>query len=292
MVFRAAPKGLPRPWRTRQGTLSPLRIGVLAGMALPVPLIAWQCWIIWDGFYRNLGLFPHPTIVFYSGSVALWLLLLTLAVTPFRRMLGWNRLIGVRRLLGVGAFAYAAGHTLSYLFLRNFEFAVITNEVASRATLDIALVTAIALLALAATSSDAAIRRLGGNWRRLHLLAYPATGGAIVHYLLSPGSVGGEPFVMAGLFGWLMGWRLLRRFDLETSLTWLIVLTAVAALATALIHLTVLLTLHGWTTSQSLAALSSPAMGLPPALVVALAGLVGASAPALGALARKLREAR
>lgn len=280
----------PRPWRSRQGEISPLRVAALLAMALPLPLIAWQCWLIWDGFYRNIGLFPHPTLVFYSGSVAIWLLLATLAVTPLRRMLGWNRLIGVRRLLGVGAFAYALGHTLSYLFLRSFDWAVIVLEIIGRPTLDIALATLLALIALTATSNDTAIRRLGGDWRRLHRLAYVATAGAIVHYLLSPGSVGGEPFVMAGLFVWLMGWRLMRRHDREMSPAWLLALTLVAVAATALIHLTVLFTLHGWTTSQALTALSSPALGLPPTIVVALVGLVGASAPFVGALARKMRR--
>lgn len=282
----------PRPWRSRQGQVSPLRVAVLVGMVLPLPLIAWQCWLIWDGFYRNIGLFPHPTLVFYSGSVAIWLLLLTLAITPLRCMLGWNRLIGVRRLLGVGAFAYAAGHTLSYLFLRGFDWSVIVLEIIGRPTLDIALVTLLALVALAVTSNDRAIRTLGSDWRRLHRLAYAATAGAIVHYLLSPGSVGGEPFVMAGLFAWLMGWRLLRRYHREMSPAFLFILTLAAVAATALIHLTVLLTLHGWTTNQALAALSSPALGLPPTTVVALIGLVGAGAPLAGALARKIRWSR
>ena len=84
-------------------------------------------------------------------------------------------------------------------------------ELASRATLLVATVAALLLLALAVTSLDSLIRSMGRRWKQLHSLVYVATFLAVLHFLMSPGSLQGIPFLMAGAFFWLMGWRVLER---------------------------------------------------------------------------------
>jgi sulfoxide reductase heme-binding subunit YedZ len=98
-----------------------------------------------------------------------------------------------------------------------------------RLTIIVAIASTLGLLALAVTSFDAAIRRLGSrNWNRIHNLAYPAIGLAVLHFDMGPESLGGTPFVITGLYFWAMGWRGLNRAGRGTDAVWLLGLALAA----------------------------------------------------------------
>lgn len=257
------------PWRDRRGKISPLRVLALLGCAAPA------AWIAAWALNGSLGLIPVVPVLFYSGSFCLWLLLATLTVTPLRRMTGWNKLIGIRRIMGVSAFVYAVAHAVAYLALRNFDAAVIGIEIATRATVIVALCAILVLIVLTSTSTDRAVSRLGAaQWALIHKGAYLATALAIAHYMMSIGSTGGEPYVMAGFFLWLMGWRVLNRFKRAGDPRWLLAFGVVLALVTAAFEAGFLWLLNGFEPVGTLQFNFSLDLGLSPAWWVFGAGLL------------------
>lgn len=135
----------------------------------------------WRG---SLGANPIETITRSTGLWTLRLLLLTLAVTPVRRLSGWNDVVGVRRMLGLFAFFYGSLHLATYVWLDQFfDWQAIAKDVVKRPFITAGFSAYLLLLPLAVTSSAAMIRRLGGRaWRRLHRLAYVAAALGVVHY--------------------------------------------------------------------------------------------------------------
>ena len=119
-----------------------------------------------------------------SGEWTLRLLLLTLAVTPLRRFTGWHWLLRLRRMLGLFVFAYACLHALSWLWLDQFfDWRSVVNEIRERPFITVGVTAFVLLIPLAATSSHAAIRALGGRrWQNLHRTIYAIAILAIVHY--------------------------------------------------------------------------------------------------------------
>ena len=133
----------------------------------------------------GLGANPVETITHMSGEWALRLLLLTLLVTPLRRATGLTWLVRLRRMLGLFAFFYVVVHFTTYALLdAGLDLAYVVEDVLERPYITVGFVTLCALVPLAATSTDAMIRRLGGaRWRRLHRLAYFAGAGGVLHFL-------------------------------------------------------------------------------------------------------------
>ena len=133
----------------------------------------------------GLGANPVETITHMSGEWALRLLLLTLLVTPLRRATGLTWLVRLRRMLGLFAFFYVVVHFTTYALLdAGLDLAYVVEDVLDRPYITVGFVTLCALVPLAATSTDAMIRRLGGvRWRRLHRLAYLAGAGGVLHFL-------------------------------------------------------------------------------------------------------------
>lgn len=133
----------------------------------------------------GLGANPVETITHMSGEWALRLLLLTLLVTPLRRATGLTWLVRLRRMLGLFAFFYVVVHFTTYALLdAGLDLAYVVEDVLDRPYITVGFVTLCALVPLAATSTDAMIRRLGGvRWRRLHRLAYFAGAGGVLHFL-------------------------------------------------------------------------------------------------------------
>ena len=133
----------------------------------------------------GLGANPVETITHTSGEWALRLLLLTLLVTPLRRATGLTWLVRVRRMLGLFAFFYVVVHFTTYALLdAGLDVAYVVEDVLDRPYITVGFLTLCALVPLAATSTDAMIRRLGGaRWRRLHRLAYFAGAGGVLHFL-------------------------------------------------------------------------------------------------------------
>ena len=191
-------------WRDRKGRLSPLRIGVLACLLFPVGLA------VWTWYSEGLGARPLNDLIHRTGYWALIFLLVSLAVTPFRRIGRYWQIADVRRMIGVGAFCYVATHLTLYIADQSFDLWKVTTEIAFRLYLTIGFVAWLGFATLAATSTDAMVKRLGGKtWRRVHQLSYGIALLALIHYFQQTKADVSVPTLTAGLFGWLMGYRFL-----------------------------------------------------------------------------------
>ncbi|MCA3266896.1 MAG: sulfoxide reductase heme-binding subunit YedZ [Azospirillum sp.] len=190
------------PWTDRTGRLVPLKLVVFVALLPP------GLWIAYALATGQFGGQPLKAATREMGSWALRFLLLSLAVTPLRALWKWNGLIAVRRMLGVGAFVYGAAHLALYAASQGWDLGKVAAEIVLRVYLTIGFVASVAMAALAATSTDGAMRRIGGKaWRNLHRLAYPIALLAIVHFFLQARLGAIEPQIVAGLFVWAMAWR-------------------------------------------------------------------------------------
>jgi sulfoxide reductase heme-binding subunit YedZ len=130
-----------------------------------------------------LGANPVEALLHWAGRWALILLLVGLAITPIRRLTGWNAVIKVRRLVGLFAFFYAVLHLLIYLGLdQGFAWSFIVEDILERPFITSGMVAFLLLVPLAVTSTKRWIRRLGRRWQRLHRLVYPAAGLGVLHF--------------------------------------------------------------------------------------------------------------
>lgn len=138
-----------------------------------------------DAFGDRLGANPIEAITHRTGDWTIRLLLTTLAVTPLRRLTGFNQLIRIRRTVGLLAFSYACLHFLTYIVLDQFfDWRAIGEDIAKRPYILAGFTSFLLLIPLAVTSTRAAIRRLGGQrWNALHRLIYVAGAGGVLHYL-------------------------------------------------------------------------------------------------------------
>ncbi len=215
------------PWQDRKHGFSWLKAIVFASMF--VPGIALYYWYATGQF----GRLPLAGLTYWSGVWATWIVLLALAVTPAMAIFRWNRLVMVRRMIGVTALVYTIVHLLIYFALRFWDASSIAYEMVTRLSLILATVSTLGLVALGATSLDEAVRRMGAeSWQRLHNTVYFFSLLAIIHYLLSPG-VYSSQYTMSGIFLWLMVWRVLNRRGQGTNPWSLAVLAVAVALFTA-----------------------------------------------------------
>ena len=161
----------------------------------------------------DLGTDPVETLEHQTGIWALRFLALTLLVTPLRRLLGWSWLVKHRRTLGLATFAYATTHLLVYLVIdQGLAFGFIAEDIAERPWITIGMTTWLLLLPLAVTSTKGWVRRLGGRrWAKLHRLVYLCAVGGVAHYFLAVKKDVTLPFVYAGIFALLLGWRVATR---------------------------------------------------------------------------------
>jgi sulfoxide reductase heme-binding subunit YedZ len=150
---------------------------VLAALA-PVACLAW------GAANNGLGANPIETITRETGTWTLRFLVITLAVTPLRRLTGWNDAIKFRRMLGLFAFFYGTLHLLTYVWLDQFfDVASMVKDVAKRPFITAGATAFLLMVPLAVTSTAGMIRRMGGRaWRRLHRLAYASAVVGVVHY--------------------------------------------------------------------------------------------------------------
>jgi sulfoxide reductase heme-binding subunit YedZ len=167
-------------------------------------------WLVWRGVTGALTANPIEDITHRTGDWALRLLLVTLAITPLRKLLGWSSLASYRRMLGLFAFFYASLHLSTYLVLDFFfAFDLIFDDVIERRYVTAGFAGFMLLLPLALTSTTGMIRRLGGaRWRRLHRLVYLAAVAGVVHYLWLVKIDIGPPLVYAAVLALLLGLRL------------------------------------------------------------------------------------
>jgi len=163
--------------RRRASALQIIKPLVFAAALTPAGLLVY-------GFYTNdLTANPLDYITDQTGTWALALLVISLSVTPIRRLTGWNPIIKLRRMLGLFSFFYALLHLLTWVVLLNFfDLNEMVKDVFKRPFITIGMATFLILLALAVTSNQFSIRRLGRRWQRLHQLAYAAAIGAVIHF--------------------------------------------------------------------------------------------------------------
>lgn len=169
-----------------------------------LPLV-WLCWLAWQD---RLGANPIETLSHRTGDWSLRFLLLTLAVTPLRRLSGWNWLLKFRRMLGLFAFFYVCLHLGVYLiFDQFFDPSAILEDIAKRPYITVGFAGFLLLIPLAATSTNGMIKRLGRNWQRLHRLVYLIGVLGVVHYWWLVKADISEPLLYAGLLTMLLGYR-------------------------------------------------------------------------------------
>ena len=164
----------------------------------------------WDWRRGQLGANPLDFITRTTGTLTLLFLLLTLAVTPLRKLTGLQWLVRLRRMLGLYAFFYGALHFLTYVwFDKSFALGDITVDVGRRPFIAVGMLAFFSMAPLAVTSTDRMIKRLGGKrWQKLHRLTYVAAAAGVVHYYLLVKSDTTKPFVFAALLLLLLGYRL------------------------------------------------------------------------------------
>ena len=169
------------------------------------------------GLYRwffgdRLGADPVAVMTHTSGTAAVVLLLVSLAVTPVRRITGWNVVQKIRRLTGLWAFAYAAIHLSVYAVLdQGLAWEYILEDMTERRFTVVGTLAFLCLLPLAVTSTRGWIRRLGRNWVRLHRLAYAAAVLALLHYTWGQKADLRGPIIAGSVLALLLGYRVWRR---------------------------------------------------------------------------------
>jgi sulfoxide reductase heme-binding subunit YedZ len=170
-------------------------------------------WLVRGLLTGDLGADPVKTLTHTTGLSALVILLVTLAITPARRLSGWNPLVGLRRPLGLFAFFYALLHFLIYaVFDHQLSVPEITADIVEHPWVLVGFSAFLILLALAVTSPKAAVRWLGGKrWQRLHRAVYAAGILAVLHFLWLVKKDRFEPAVYATILGVLLISRLVLR---------------------------------------------------------------------------------
>lgn len=166
-------------------------------------------WLVYATFTNNLGVNPAETLQLETGIWALRFLLITLAVTPLRRVTGWNRAIQFRRMLGLFAFFYVTLHFLTYAILdTGFGWALILDDLAKRPFIMAGMAAFASMIPLAVTSTRGWIRRLGRRWLVLHRLVYVSAIAAALHFVWKVKVAVGEPVYYAAIVAVLLGFRL------------------------------------------------------------------------------------
>jgi sulfoxide reductase heme-binding subunit YedZ len=194
---------------------------VFAAALLPV------AWMIWAALHGELTADPLKEITHETGDWTLRFIVLTLAITPMRRLSGWNWLIKLRRMVGLYAFFYGTLHFLIYIVADRFaglDFpdgivalstvralgASIWDDIAKRPYITIGFLAWSAMVPLAVTSTTGWIRRMGGrNWQRLHRLIYLTAVAGVVHYWWLVKADIRHPAIYAALVALLLGFRMI-----------------------------------------------------------------------------------
>ena len=166
-------------------------------------------WLAWRTWNQNLTANPTEFIQHFTGDWALRLIVLTLAVTPLRKLLRLPDLIRFRRMIGLFAFFYGCLHFLTYLWLdKLFDLQDMLKDVGKRPFITAGFATFLGLAPLALTSTQGWIRRLGGKrWRALHRLVYFSAVAAVVHYYWLVKSDVRLPLLYGALVALLLAYR-------------------------------------------------------------------------------------
>lgn len=193
-----------------------LKPGVLLACLLPLLRLVWLGWQSYRGLGDGLGVNPVETVTHKTGDWTIYFLLITLAVTPLRRLTGQNIFGKLRRMLGLFAFFYGCLHLASYLFDQLYVQAEaasalggILKDVLKRPYITVGTLAYLLMVPLAVTSTAAMVRRLGRRWQTLHRLVYAVAVLGVLHFAWL---VKGNPLVrMPGLLAAILTGLLLFR---------------------------------------------------------------------------------
>jgi sulfoxide reductase heme-binding subunit YedZ len=170
------------------------------------------------GFADKLGANPIEFVIRSFGTWALTFLLITLTVTPLRKLTGANWLVQMRRMLGLYAFFYAFMHMTSYVWLDQwFDWAAIGKDIVKHPFIIAGFSAFMLLIPLAATSTDAMMKRLKRNWQKLHALVYPIAMLGVLHYFWLVKKDITQPVIYAVILTVLLGMRLVWRLRQEVK---------------------------------------------------------------------------
>lgn len=166
--------------------------------------------LVFFAFTDRLGANPIEFVIRSLGTWTLTLLLITLSITPLRRLTGWNNLIRVRRMLGLFAFFYAGLHFIAYAGVDQFfDLTAIFADVVKRPYITVGFTCLLLLIPLAVTSTNAMQRRLGGRrWLLLHRLVYLIAAGGVLHYFQLVKKDITQPLIYGLVLSLLLGFRL------------------------------------------------------------------------------------
>jgi sulfoxide reductase heme-binding subunit YedZ len=264
-----------RPWQDRAGRFYPFKAAVFAGVLSP------GIWTAVAFGLDGLGALRLAAAIHLLGIWALRFLFLSLLITPAKEILHWARLVQVRRMVGVAAFAYALAHLFLYAAEQSFDIATVADEIVSRGFLTIGFAALAGLSVLAATSTDQMMKNLGGRrWRRLHRLVYVIAVVATLHYLQQSLLGEREPMVMLGLLYWLLLYRTLSAFLTHgpAGLFSVALMSLFAGVLTALTEASLISLASGVGMGRVLALNFSLELGVRPAWFVAAPGFILACA--------------
>lgn len=192
------------------GQLRAIKAAVFALCLLPFVILVLAAFRI-GGF--DLGANPVESLIHQTGLWGLRLLLVTLAVTPVRRLTGWNWLVRLRRMLGLFAFFYVLCHFLSYAIIdQRLAAGPIVEDIIERPFITIGILGLILLLPLAVTSTNRMMRRLGRRWQSLHRLIYPIAILGVWHFWWQVKQDIREPLIYASVLALLLGFRIWHRW--------------------------------------------------------------------------------
>jgi methionine sulfoxide reductase heme-binding subunit len=182
--------------------------GLLKALAFLLCLVP-ALWLGWRFWKQELTANPLEFLQHQTGDWALRLLVVTLAITPLRKLLRIPELIRYRRMLGLFAFFYGCLHLVTYLwFDRLFLVDEIVKDIGKRPFITVGFLSFVLMVPLAATSTAGWIRRLGGKrWQLLHRAVYVSALAGAVHYLWLVKSDIRQPMLYVGLILLLLGYR-------------------------------------------------------------------------------------
>jgi sulfoxide reductase heme-binding subunit YedZ len=220
------------PWNDKTGRFAPLKAITVALAPLPA------LYLLYASIFIGLG--PRPTIeaLHFIGRWTIWFLLITLAITPARRLFDWSKLIQIRRIVGLTALYYILLHFCLYIVDSAFNLWFVANEIVLRIYLTISFTAILGLIALGVTSTDGMIKRMGPvAWNHLHNTIYVIVFLGFLHYYMQSKADVTEAVLYSGLYFWLIGYRVMAKFlGYKEGFVPLLVLSIAAAVTTALVE--------------------------------------------------------
>jgi sulfoxide reductase heme-binding subunit YedZ len=188
---------------SREHLVRGLKVLFFAGCLGPIGVL------VWKGFHDLLGANPVDVITRSTGKWTLTFLLITLAVTPLRRIAGLPWLIRFRRMLGLYAFFYGTLHLMTYVWLdKSFNVSEMFHDIAKRRFITAGMTAWGLMLPLALTSTAGWIRRMGGKrWQKLHRLIYFSAAAGLVHFIWLVKADLRRPLTYGAILGVLLAYR-------------------------------------------------------------------------------------